>query len=126
MTILGPNGLPARPQRSIPDEVLIQALQNHEERLSALGAQQIHLGIMVEYMTERLTNAFEQFEIDEEEFVAFRTRRWEEMQEEAKKVAKARKAALQAADHARRNPMTEEEIVDLDLNLDFDDIEESL
>lgn len=122
MTILGPNGLPVRSQQqaTVTPEMLIMALQNHEQRLAALGAQQIHLGIMVEYLTDRLGEALEGFEIDQEEFVQFRDRRWKEMQEEAKAAVKAQNRVMKAATEAVNDPAPPDENFDLD----FDDLED--
>jgi hypothetical protein len=74
---------------------------------------------MVEYLTDKLGEAMPDFQIDEEEFVKFRDHRWNEMQEEAKAVAKARTVAMQAAEEAANAPTDAPPAFDLD-DLDFD------
>lgn len=98
MPVLGPNGLPVRPQRQIPDEVLAHYLSDHEARLNALAAQNIHIGIMVEYMVQQLGQFIPDFDLDPEEFTEFRTRRFNEMKQEAQEVDELRrKAAVEQA-----------------------------
>lgn len=93
--ILGPNGLPVRPTRQIPDEVIVHHLSDHDGRLNALAAQSVHLGIMVEYLVEALGALLPEFDLDPEEFAAFRDRRFKEMQTEAKALDAARTAAVE-------------------------------
>lgn len=125
MPILGPNGMPVRQSRAIPDEILAQVLSDHETRLNALAAQQVHLGIMVEYLTDRLQVAVPELEIDPKEFAEYRTVRFEEMKKEALAVAKARQRSIKAADAVATEPPTVLDDMDLDLteiDMDLDDI----
>lgn len=115
--ILGPNGLPVRPSRQIPDEVIIHHLGDHDARLNALAAQSVHLGIMVEYLVQELGNALPDFDLDAEEFAAFRDKRFAEMKQEAQQIDQARTAA--AAERARN----EADVADLDLD-EIDDVGE--
>ena len=91
--LLGPNGLPLRPQRQLPDEVIIHHLGDLDARANALAAQAVHLGIMVEYLVDQLGKVLPDFDMDPEEFAEFRARRFTEMQTEAEEVDKARTAA---------------------------------
>ena len=124
--LVGLDGRPlgGGPQRAIPDEALAAVLRNHETRLQALGAQQIHTGLLIEYLTETLEDKFD-FEIDMDDFALFRDRRFNELKEEAKQVAKAQAEAMQAAAAvAEEGPLSPEAIRDFDIELnEFDDEE---
>ena len=91
--LLGPNGLPLRPKRQLPDEVIIHHLGNLDARANALAAQSVHLGIMVEYLVDQLGKVLPDFDMDPEEFAEFRTRRFKEMQAEAEEVDRANATA---------------------------------
>ena len=113
MSILKPDGTPAN---AIPQQVLMQVLQNHEARIAALASQQIHLGIMVEYLTEKLEDAVPEFAIDQDEFSQFLQRRWSEMQEEAKQVAASRESDLKLAEQVREEVAATQPRPTLNLN----------
>ena len=115
--ILGPNGMPLRPQRQLPDQVIIHHLGDHDARLNALAAQSVHLGIMVEFLVDTLGKALPDFDMDAEEFAEFRDRRFKEMRNEAMQIEKAN------ADLAAQQAATADDIPDLDLD-ELDDLGE--
>jgi hypothetical protein len=100
------------PRQGIPDDVLAQVMSDHETRLNALAAQQVHLAIMVEHLVNLLTEAVPDFEIDHEEFNEFRNKKFEEIKNEAMDLQEARRKATAAA-RAIRNG---EEPLDVDLD----------
>lgn len=113
--LLGPNGMPVRPQRQLPDQVIVHHLSDHDARLNALAAQSVHLGIMVEYLVDQLGKALPDFDLDAEEFAEFRNRRFKEMKAEALEIDAAN-ARLEAQ---------QEGVGEVDIDLDeIDDIED--
>lgn len=85
--ILGPNG---QPVRNTNVELLMKVAAEHEQRLQAMAAQQIHMGIMIEFMVNQLSEVIGDFELDPEEFNSYRETRFEEMRQEATELAQAR------------------------------------
>jgi hypothetical protein len=79
--ILGPDGQPV--VQEIPQEVIMHYLANHEARLNALAAQSINLGLLTEWLFEQLTKTIPGFELDIEEFSAYRESRLQKMKEES-------------------------------------------
>ena len=113
--ILGSNGLP-RPQSSQEANAfqnkLRMVLTDHETRLNALAAQQVHLAIMVEYLTKELVEVLPDFELDNKEFSEYRDQRFEEMKQEAMDLQVARMQAQRAAEIIRNGGTP----IDLNLN----------
>lgn len=95
--LLGPDGTPMAPARRIPDQVIAQVMSDHEARLNALAAQQVHLAIMLEYTTNLLVEVVPDFVLVDEDFAEFRDKRFEEMKAEAMDLQEARRPAQQAA-----------------------------
>lgn len=99
--ILGPNGLPVNRTRAISDAHLQAILTQHEKKIGALAAQQVQLGVMVEYLTKKIVASVPEFEIDQQEFADFRIMRFDQMKKEAiesaKKQAEGRADAMAAA-----------------------------
>lgn len=98
----------------IPAEVIAHHLSDHETRLNAIAAQNIHMGIMIEYMFEQLTEIVPEFQLDREEFEEYRNRRFDEMKAEAIELEEARRKTQLAEEALRRG----ETPVDLDLDED--------
>jgi hypothetical protein len=61
---------------------LINAFQQLSQKVTAISQQQIHLGLFVEYLQQQLEVV--DVVVDPEDFEAWATKRWEEIQEEAK------------------------------------------
>ena len=113
--ILESNGLP-RPQFSQEANAfqnkLKMFLTDHETRLNALAAQQVHLAILVEYLTKELTEVLPDYELDNKEFSEYRDQRFEEMKQEAMDLQEARTQARRTAEIIRKGGTP----VDLDLS----------
>tara|TARA_Y100001938_G_C7944934_1_gene356281 strand:- start:15 stop:401 length:387 start_codon:yes stop_codon:yes gene_type:complete len=113
--ILGPDGM-SRPNRTQEvsrfQDKLRFVLTDHETRLNALAAQQVHLAIMVEYLTKELVEVLPDFELDNKEFSEYRDQRFEEMKQEAIDLQEARTQARRAAEIIRKGGTP----VDLDLS----------
>ena len=119
MALLDAQGRPTRPQRTITDEMLTEVLTDYGTRIQALGAQQIHLSILLEYISDKLMEVVPDFEIDEKEYVEFRDKRYREMSKQQENMQKAQEQAEAAARTIREGGIP----VDLDLT-EIDDLGE--
>lgn len=84
MPLVDPTGKPIKSENKISDSDLIQVLTSLRVRMDAANAQLVQLGLLLEYLYEQLGK--QGIEIPMDDFNTWAKKRYEEIQEEAKKM----------------------------------------